>query len=1079
MKLNLFLLAILTVFAGSSPAHAAEFTFPGQTLSVPDGFTVELIAGPPWVNRPISIAFDEQGRLYATDSAGMSDKAEKQLETKPHRVVRLADTNGDGKFDQGAVYAEHMMFPEGAMFYEGSLYVAAPPEIWKLTDADGDGVAEKREVWHDGKTLGGCGNDLHGPYLGRDGWIYWCKGAWAEQHYSLPNGKPAVTRSSQIFRRRPGQPGQEPVLTGGMDNPVGVAFTSTGERFLSCTFFQNPAGGKRDGLIHAIYGGVYGKTHESLNDQKQTGGLMPVLVHMGAAAPCGLTSPSGNLFGGGFGDTLFACYFNLHKIVRHELLPDGATFKTKDTDFVTSDSQDFHPTDVLEDADGSLLIVDTGGWYKICCPTSQLAKPDVLGGIYRIRRIGAPVREDPRGLKLAWGTLPPAVLAKLLADPRYYVQQRAIAELGKSGEAAVTALRQVLAGDDVGSFNPKSADKARKTEKKSGTPHVVPYPMDARQSAVWALARIEGDAAREAVRTALNDTDNSVVHPAIHVVSMWRDLRATERLQTFLQGNNAALARAAAEALGRIGDKRAVPELLAAAGKHGGRQRELMVKANGGAATVGDPARVLEHSLIYALIEIGDATGTAAGLNTTNAGQCRAALIALDQMEGRNLKSGMVTPLLASNNPLLREAAAWIVGHHAEWGDGVAGFFRERLANQSLNEGEQGGLLKQLSQLAKASAIQELLATTVSDASATKDSRLVALRAMASAGVKETPMHWFGKLVPLLAGDDAVLTRQAVATARTLPLPKQGHAEFSGALLNVGRNSAVPADVRLDALAAAGSLSAVEPALFDFLSAHLADTQPMRVRSASANVLAKARLASEQQFALADSMQRIGPLETPKLLPAFEKSPTEALGLKLVASLNQSVGLAGLRVDLLKPLFAKYPPSVQQQSEALLKRLNADAAKQTAHLEELFTTCKNGDIRRGQAVFNSAKAACAICHAMGYLGGRLGPDLTNIGEARNERDLLEAIVYPSASFVRSYEPFTVVTKGGEDYSGIVLKDASDEVVLATGPETEQRVARADIKELRPGAVSLMPAGMDAVLTQQELADLLTFLKATQ
>ena len=36
----------------------------------------------------------------------------------------------------------------------------------------------------------------------------------------------------------------------------------------------------------------------------------------------------------------------------------------------------------LEDADGSLLVVDTGGWYKICCPTSQLPKPDVLGGIY-------------------------------------------------------------------------------------------------------------------------------------------------------------------------------------------------------------------------------------------------------------------------------------------------------------------------------------------------------------------------------------------------------------------------------------------------------------------------------------------------------------------------------------------------------------------------------------------------------------------------------------------------------------------------------------------------------------------------
>ena len=140
------------------------------------GFSVERVAGPPLVNRPIVADFDDEGRLYVADSSGSNDKVDKQLADRPHRIVRLEDTDGDGDFDKSVVFADKMMFPEGTMWFDGSLYVAAPPSIWKLTDTDGDGVADKREEWFQGKTLTGCANDLHGPYLGPDGWIYWTQG---------------------------------------------------------------------------------------------------------------------------------------------------------------------------------------------------------------------------------------------------------------------------------------------------------------------------------------------------------------------------------------------------------------------------------------------------------------------------------------------------------------------------------------------------------------------------------------------------------------------------------------------------------------------------------------------------------------------------------------------------------------------------------------------------------------------------------------------------------------------------------------------------------------------------------------
>src|SRR5713226_4379542 len=626
------LLLAVTPFAS---ARAAQSKFPNHTFTLPDGFEVELVAGPPLVERPIVADFDEQGRLYVADSSGSNDKLEKQLQDKPHRVVRLEDTDGDGRFDHSTVFADKVMFPEGAMWFDGSLYVGAPPSIWKLTDTDGDGVADQRVEWFQGRTMTGCGNDLHGPYLGPDGWIYWCKGAFAKQTYERPGKAPFVTRAAHIFRCRPNGTGIEPVMTGGMDNPVAVVFTPAGERIFTTTFLQHPEAGKRDGLIHAIYGGLYGKSHDVLDDHKRTGDLMPVLVNLGPAAACGIVRYASRGFGAEFQDNLFACLFNLHKVTRHALEPQGATFKTRDQDFLVSRSPDFHPTDVLEDADGSLLVIDTGGWYKLCCPTSQLAKPDVLGGIYRVRRKGASKIDDPRGLKLAWSAaVSPAELAKRLDDPRPAIRGRAIQQLAKQGSAAVPVLEATLA--------------------QSGS-------VEARRNAIWALTRIEGDAARRAVRRALHDSEAGVRQAATHSSGIWRDPEAAPPLLDLLKSAAPPLQRAASEALGRIGDPSAVPHLLAAAGAA--------------------HDRILEHSLLFALIEIADPKGTAAGLEGASPQIKRAALIALDQMEAGGLKPETVTPLLVSSDPVLKETAWWMAGHHSEWGRDLAEFFRQRLAD--------------------------------------------------------------------------------------------------------------------------------------------------------------------------------------------------------------------------------------------------------------------------------------------------------------------------------------------------------------------------------------------------------------
>jgi putative membrane-bound dehydrogenase-like protein len=1001
-----------------------------QALKVADGFVVERVAGPPLVDRPIVADFDEQGRLYVADSSGSNDKVEKQLAEKPHRIVRLEDVDGDGRFDKSIVFADRMMFPEGALWYDGSLYVSAPPSIWKLTDTNDDGVADQREEWFEGKTLTHCANDLHGPYLGPDGWIYWCKGAFGEQTHAREKKPPLVTRASHIFRRKPGSAIAEPVMTGGMDNPVDVAFTPGGERILTATFVQHPEAGRRDGLVHAIYGGVYGKVNDVLNTHPHTGDLMPVMTHLGPAVPCGLTRYASRVFGEDYRDNFFACLFNLHKVTRHVLSPAGSTFTSQDTDFLVSSDPDFHPTDVLEDADGSLIVIDTGAWYKLCCPTSQLAKPDVLGAIYRIRRKSGPRIEDARGLKLNWASMKATALVKLLDEPRLAVRNRAIENLGKLGEDAV---------EDLAATVRASAS------------------VEARRNAVWALTRIEGEAARTAVRQALNDPDETIRQAACHSASVWRDAGALPGLLAMLKEETPALRRASAEALGRIGDKQAVPILLASEPKD----------------------RVLEHSATYALIEIADTAETARGLQASSSQTQRMAMIALDQMEGRRLEAGQVTALLASGDPVLKETASWIAGRHPEWGPRLAGFFRSRLEDRNLSQKDREELQQQLVRFAKNADIQALLAAAA-QGPGPQESRLSALRVMAKAPLKAMPASWCASLARVMVEGGTELVQHAVLAARAVPVPKEEMAAMNAGLLRVGREDGVPQESRLDALAAvSGGIGPLAPKLFDFLKASVKPSLSVAVRGAAATALKKSTLSPEQRLSLVDSVREAGPLELPILLACFEGASDETLGTRLLTALEQSKGLVSLRAEVLAPVLAKFPTAVQKKGQSLLPSPDGDSEKQKARLEKLLASFQGGDVRRGQTVFNSVKAACYACHTIGYLGGRVGPDLTKIGQVRTERDLLEAIVYPSASFVRNYEPLVVATKSGDVHNGVVRQENDDEILLATGPRTEVRIAQEDIKEMRPGTVSVMPAGLEEQISRQELSDLLAFLKGTR
>lgn len=1037
--------SIVLLLTASSSIIAAEIEIDGHVFQLPDGFIIEKVAGPPLVNRPISASFDQQGRLYVADSSGSNEPVKEQLENPTHRIVRLEDSNGDGLFDKSVVFAENVMFPEGTVFFDGSLYVSAAPSIWKFTDTDGDGKADLREEWFQGKTLTHCANDLHGPYLGPDGWFYWCKGAYAEQTYDRIGNAPFVTQAAHVFRCRPDAPRDpktgsvltsaiEPVMTGGMANPVDVTFTSTGERIFTTTFLIRPQAGLRDGLIHAVYGGVYGQKNDSrLEGHPRTGELMPVLFHMGAAAPCGLTRYESNQFGNQYRDNLFACLFNMRKITRHVIEPDGATFKTTSEDFLVSNNLDFHPTDVLEDADGSLIVIDTGGWYKLCCPTSQLEKPDILGAIYRVRKIDAPVIDDPRGLKLAWSELSPGKLIPLLGDARHEVRIRAIEELSSDRVNAISSLHSALTSNQ----------------------NVL-----IRRNAIWALTRIDHEKARAAVRIGLQDRDETVRQAAIHSASVWRDQKAVSLLVEILKNKSIANHRAVAEALGRIGNAKVVPALLDAAGR--------------------STDRVLEHSLTYALIELADVRQTRLAISSHNARSKRAALIALDQMNDGNLQTEDVVPLLSADNPLLKQTANWIVNHHSEWGESLVPYFKSRIAkSDSFTDSQRNELSALLARFAATKQVQQLLAASLADTELSDQSKQLVLQTMAQSSLKQLPSSWIAPLTDLLDLGHPKRTLKTVSVLRSVRIPKDGAGALIEKLLAIARQNDASDDLRLQSLfAVRGHISNLDDDLFKFVAQNVNGDLPVSTRVTVVEILATIRLNASQLNSLSAEMKTVSPLDINRLLSAFSRSKEEQVGLTLISALSQSSARSALHVETLKKHLSKYPSkSVQKQAGLFYDLLEEENSEQKEKLEQALASLPDGDVRRGQEVFHSEKTACSSCHAIGYLGGRVGPDLTRIARIRNSRDLLEAILFPSVSLVQNYESVTVLTVDGLVFNGLVQRETKDELVLVLSSSKEVRIARDDIEEMKQSSVSVMPAGLDKQLTPQQLADLVEFLKS--
>jgi putative membrane-bound dehydrogenase-like protein len=397
-------------------------------MTVPEGFSVELVASEPDIQNPVAMTFDERGRIWITESFEYP-----RLEAGPgrDRVKVLEDTDGDGVTDKVTIFAEGLNIPSGIAVGHGGVWVANSPDILFLQDTDGDGKADKREV-----VVTGFGRDdthelPNSLNWGPDGYLYGLNGVFNYSNVKQ-NGK-EFPFTCAMFRINP-RTREFEVFAEGTSNPWGIAWDPEGSAFISACVI--------DHLWHITESGYY---HRQGGPYPQFTWKIESIVdyqHQ-LAAYCGIEYFDSDAYPAEYRDRLYmgnihgGC-INVDEVTRH-----GSSYRGKAApDFLTANDVWFMPVSQKTGPDGSLYVLD---WYdRFHCYQDARALPDKVdrsyGRLYRVRYQDTP-RAKPFDLTKESGD----ELIARLQNPNLFYRSLAQRVLCERADAATNKKLEALA----------------------------------------------------------------------------------------------------------------------------------------------------------------------------------------------------------------------------------------------------------------------------------------------------------------------------------------------------------------------------------------------------------------------------------------------------------------------------------------------------------------------------------------------------------------------------------------------------------------------------------------------------------
>jgi putative membrane-bound dehydrogenase-like protein len=363
----------------SAPPNAA-FT-PDQAIAaaqLPPGFKMECVAHEPDLINPTAFTFDDQGRIWVTESfeypradAGLGRDCVKILES----------TNHDGKFDKVTTFVENLNIPCGVTIGNGGVYVTNSPDILFYPDAAITAKVSKPEV-----ILSGFGRfDRHelpnSLTWGPDGWLYGMNGVFNPA--VVTNNGTTFNFTCAIWRWHPQSRNLE-LFAQGTSNPWGLDYNRQGDWFVSCCVI--------DHLFHMTQSGYYTRQGGPYPPATRALPSITTARHQ-AAAYAGLCIYDADVFPEDYRGTLIMG--NLHgSALNHDILQrNGATYtQSSAPDFLQANDKWFMPVSQKIGPDGCLYVMD---WYdRYHCYQDAGRDPAGVdrerGRIYRISYNNAP-----------------------------------------------------------------------------------------------------------------------------------------------------------------------------------------------------------------------------------------------------------------------------------------------------------------------------------------------------------------------------------------------------------------------------------------------------------------------------------------------------------------------------------------------------------------------------------------------------------------------------------------------------------------------------------------------------------------